>query len=84
MVARVLFPDPRNVLRSRFRYSVMVLVLVLQQSGGGGGARSSSAQEAASTGGGDGDGADGLLFWSPRWQPTGLEGENYYFGVVPK
>lgn len=90
------FPGPLNLLLSCSRYPVLVLckyttagAYYLQQGGGGGGggggARSSSAHEAtSSTSGGGSSGVDGLLFWSPRWQPTGLEGENYFLGVVPK
>eukprot|EP00903_Cladosiphon_okamuranus_P011700 g11004.t2 len=48
------------------------------------GAPPSSAHEAGSSTAHDGGGADGLLFWSPYWQPTGLEGEDYYLDVVPK
>lgn len=48
--------------------------LILSQGGGG----EEGASEAKSGAAGE------LLFWNKSLQPTGLEGEDYYWDVVPK
>lgn len=82
------------VLRDARTYP-SILAPFFQQSGGGDGgapptsaAPSSAAPEDAESSKSDGEGGEeggkGLLFWGPAANPTGLEGEDYFLGVVPR